>query len=242
MMIKFRLLFFAFVCSTINLSAQSNSADLNLWTSFDVKHQPTKKIELTAQFLSRFDKNITQLNANYFSLDASRKLGNGLRLLFESRFSTSSSWDKLRFGIGFQKSIKLDSLGKSELKIRGLYQYQYSLAEDIRYGIELPQQNFRLRISWTNKIFKKTYLTIQSEPMWRSEDGDFFFRRVRSNVSIKRLLPGPWSIELGYTRQINFNNPSNINILTTGVSYEWKKKTKPKKNPINPLKVSPSRK
>ena len=76
--------------------------------------------------------------------------------------------------------------------------------------------------------------------MWRSEDGDFFFRRVRSNVNIKRLLPGPWSIELGYTRQINFNNPSNFNIITTGVSYEWKKKTKPKKNPINPLKVSPS--
>jgi hypothetical protein len=241
-MIKFRLFFLAIVCSSVNISAQSNAADLNLWTSFDVKHQPTKKIELTAQFLSRFDKNITQLNANYFSLDASRKLGNGFRLLFESRFSTSSSWDKLRFGIGLQKSIKLDSLGKSELKIRGLYQYQYSLAEDIRYGIELPQQNYRLRISWVKKIYKKTYLTIQSEPMWRSENGDFFFRRVRSNFTIKRLLPGPWSIELGYTRQINFNNPSNINIVTTGISYEWKKKSKPKKNPINPLKVSPSKK
>ena len=240
-MIKYRLLCLLFVCSLVNTSAQSNAADLNLWTSFEVKHQPTKKVELTAQFLSRFNQNITQLNANYFSLDASRKLGNGLRILLESRFSTSYNWDRLRFGIGLQKTIKLDSLGKSEFKLRGLYQYQYSLAEDIRYGIELPQQNFRFRVSFTNKIFKKTYLTIQSEPMWRMEDGDFFFRRVRSNVSIKRLLPGPWSIELGYTRQMNFNDPSNFNIVTTAVEYEFKKKGKSKKKPINPLKVSPSK-
>lgn len=241
-MIKYKFLILVFFCFSVSIWAQPNQTDLNLWTSLDIKHQPTKKIELTAQFLSRFDKNISQLNANYFSLDASRKLGKGFRFLLESRFSTSSSWDRLRFGIGFQKSLKLDSLGKSELKFRALYQYQYSLAEDVRYGLELPLQNFRLRVSWTNKIFKKTYLTIQSEPMWRSENGDFYFRRVRSNATIKRLLPGPWAIEIGYTRQFNFNDPSNIHILVTSISYELKKNVKPKKNPINPLKVSPSKK
>lgn len=241
-MIKIKLITLVLLGFSNLLLAQSIQKDLNLWTSLDLKHQPTKKIELTAQFLSRFDRNITKLNANYFSLDASRKLGNGWRFLFETRFSTSSSWDKLRFGAGFQKSFKLDSLGKSEIKFRALYQYQYSLAQDVRYGIEVPQQNFRFRLSWTKKLMKKTYLTIQSEPLWRIEAGDFFFRRVRSTASIKRSLPGPWSIELGYTRQLNFNNLSDIQIITTSISYELKKKAKTKKNPINPLKVSPTKK
>lgn len=231
-MIK-KLLFSAFL-STITLvaSAQADQRDLHLWTAIEASHKLNKKIELSAQFQSRFDREVNRLRGNYFSIDASRKLGNGYRLLLDARFATSSRWDKYRFGIGFQKNIKLDEKGKSEIKLRALYQYQFFAGANAQYGLEVPQQNFRFRASFKRKIAKKTYLTIQSEPMWRTEAASFFFRRVRSTINLKRSLPGPWEIQVGYTRQFNFNNPADIQIVSTTLSYELKRKAKAEKRTI----------
>lgn len=222
---------FLFAFSTV-VSAQVDQRDLHLWTAIEVNHKLNKKIDLSAQFQSRFDREVNRLRGNYFSIDASRKLGKGFRLLLDARFATSSRWDKYRFGIGLQKNIKFDEKGNAELKLRALYQYQFFPTADVQYGIDVPQQNYRFRASFTQKIIKKTYLTIQSEPMWRAEAGSFFFRRVRSTISVKRSLPGPWTIQVGYTRQFNFNNPSDIQIISTTLSYDWKRKSKIEKRTI----------
>ncbi len=220
------------IASTTVVSAQADLRDLHLWTAIEINHKLNKKIELSVQFQSRFDREVNRLRGNYFSIDASRKLGNGFRLLLDARFATSSRWDKCRFGIGLQKNIKFDEKGNSELKLRALYQYQFFPTADVQYSIDIPQQNYRFRASFTTKIIKKTYLTIQSEPMWRAEAGSFFFRRVRSTVSVKRSLPGPWAIQVGYTRQLNFNNPVDIQIISTTLSYDWKRKAKAEKRTI----------
>jgi hypothetical protein len=224
----------AFVCP-LAAFAQGDQRDLHLWTAIEVNHKLNQKVELSAQFQSRFDREVNRLRGNYFSIDASRKLGKGFRLLFDARFATSSQWDKYRFGIGLQKNIKFDEKGNTELKFRANYQYQFFPTADVQYGIYVPQQNFRIRASFNKKIIKKTYLTIQSEPMWRAEAGSFFFRRVRSTISVKRSLPGPWAIQVGYTRQFNFNNPADIQIVSASLSYEFKRKPKAKTLPFNPV-------
>lgn len=224
-------LFCCFILVTTSVSAQALRRDFNIWAGFEVKHQITKKFELSVQFQSRFRDNASQLRGNYFSIDASRKLGKGYRLLFDARFATSPNWDKYRFGLGLQKTIKFDPKGNSEIKIRTLYQYQFFPSAQAIYGIDEAQQNYRFRISFNQKIFKKTYLTIQSEPMWRLQGGEFFFRRLRSAIIIKRSLPGPWTIEAGFARQLNFNRRANINIASIGISYEIKKKKKAKIQP-----------
>lgn len=233
MMIRKILVAASFLVFSLAVSAQGDQRDLQLWTAIEVNHKLNSKVELSAQFQSRFDREINRLRGNYFSIDASRKLGNGFRLLLDARFATSSRWDKYRFGIGLQKNIKFDEKGNAELKLRALYQYQFFPTADIRYGIDVPQHNFRFRASFTKKIIKKTYLTIQSEPMWRAEAGSFFFRRVRSTISVKRSLPGPWAIQVGYTRQFNFNNPADIQIVSTTLSYDWKRKAKAEKRTIS---------
>ena len=235
MMIKKILVSVFVIASTSIVFAQADQRDFHLWTAIEVNHKLNKKTELSAQFQSRFDREVNRLRGNYFSIDASHKLGKGYRLLLDARFATSSRWDKYRFGIGLQKNIKFDEKGNSELKLRALYQYQFFPTADVQYGIDVPQQNCRFRASFTKKIIKKTYLTIQSEPMWRAEAGSFFFRRVRSTISVKRSLPGPWAIQVGYTRQFNFNNPADIQIVSASLSYELKRKPKAKTLPFNPV-------
>jgi hypothetical protein len=48
-------------------------------------------------------------------------------------------------------------------------------------------------------------------------------------------LPGPWAIQVGYTRQFNFNNPADIQIVSASLSYELKRKPKAKTLPFNPV-------
>lgn len=222
----------SFILFTGNIFAQAVRSDFNFWGGFEVKHQVSKKFEISVQFQSRFDKDANRLRGNYFNLDGSRKLGKGFRILFETRFATSANWDKYRFGLGLQKTIKLNAKGHSEIKIRTLYQYQFFPTADEIYGIDEAQQNYRFRISYNQKLVKKTYFTFQSEPMWRLEGGEFFFRRLRTTASIKRSLPGPWTIEAGYSRQLNFNRRAKIDIVSLGLSYEIKRKKKVKVKPV----------
>lgn len=211
------------------LDAQVVRRDIHLWTSVEINRKLTSKAEVSFQFQNRIDRRLNRLRGNYFSIDYSHKLRNGFKLLTDVRFATSARWDKYRIGVGIQKNFKLDTKGKNEIKLRALYQYQFFQNALPRFGIDFPQQNFRFRASFSKKIIKKTTLIIESEPMWRYEGNDFFFRRIRSSISVKKSLPGPWTLETGYTRQFNFNNRADFQIVFASLSYEWGKKNKKSK-------------
>lgn len=235
-----KLLFSIIVFSLSMLPSFSQNVrrDFHLWTSLEFNRKVSKNLDFSCQIQNRMDRNINRLRGNYLSFDASYKLAKGVRMVFDARLATSARWDKYRFGVGFQKTIKLKDKAKSELRFRALYQYQFFPTSDERFGIDAPQQNFRFKATFTQKIFKKTYLILQAEPLWRAESGDFFFRRFRAISSIKRSLPGPWTLQADYISQFNFNERAHFNILSFRLEYTWKdkkKKDKKKKksNPTN---------
>lgn len=224
MMIKKCILPALFCWALLPLNAQNIPSDVQLWSSAEITGSPAKKLDLSGSFQSRLDQNVSRLRGNYFSIEASRKIASGLRILVNARFATSNRWDRYRFGVGIQRNIKWGASGKSEIKLKFQYQYQFEPGFDIRYGINTPQQNLRFKTTWDRKIIKKTILSLSVEPLWRIEASETFFRRVRYTAIVKRSLPGPWTLEAGYTYQQVYNNPGRAHIARIGLSYELKRK------------------
>jgi hypothetical protein len=113
-------------------------------------------------------------------------------------------------------------LSGTTVKLRALWQLQAFPGSDIRYGINVPQQNYRIRFTVRQKILKKTWINLHTEPLWRAEPGTFEFNRIRSTVQLERSLPGPWSLTLGYLRQNGFNRGTNMQAIVFEVQYFFK--------------------
>jgi hypothetical protein len=206
------------------LFAQSNTYDQQIWAGASIDYKEIRKLDLGVTFQSRFDRNAQRLRGNYLTAEASYKIGKGFRFLGAIRGATSSRWDKLRISTGFSKNI---DLGKTTiLKIRGLCQYQVFSGSYLRYGLNVPQNNFRLRVSIKQKIARKTWLTLQTEPLWRKELKKTNLYRLRSALQIEYALPGPWSISMAYIIQQGLGRSTNFNALVCNANYELKLKKK----------------
>lgn len=208
-------------------SAQTDAYDWQIWSEVSLDYNEIPKLDLGLSFQNRLDQQLTRLRGNYITLDASYKLGKGLRALAAIRGATSSRWDKLRFSAGLSRSV---DFGKTtSFKIRTLIQHQVFAGSDVRYSLNLPQQNYRIRLTLRQKLIKKTWLNVHTEPMWRSEGNAFGFYRLRSSLQIERALPGPWTMNVGYMIQQGFNRSSNFQALIAGISFNLKPKREEKK-------------
>jgi hypothetical protein len=224
MMIK-RLLICGFFLP-LSVSAQLGNYDWHLWTEANVEYKELPKLDVGLGFQNRLDQNISRLRGNYLTLEASYKVGKGIRLIAGMRGATSPRWDQLRFSAGISRGF---DFGKNtSLKFRLLFQHQVFSGSDIQYGLNLPQQNYRIRLSFRQKLLKKTWFILHSEPMWRSNNDNFYFIRIRSSAQIERSLPGPWSIYAGYLLQFGFNGAANFQGGLLGVNYELRFSTKEK--------------
>jgi hypothetical protein len=206
------------------LWAQETPYDKQLWSGLNVEFNEISKLDLGLSYQSRFDRNIQRFRGSYITANASYKLKKGFRWVVAMRAASSPRFDKLRFSGGFTKNFEL---GKStSIKLRALWQYQMLSGSDLRYGLNVPQQNYRFRISIKQKIARKTWITLQTEPLWRKELQAIHINRLRSSVQIDRSLPGPWSVSMGYIIQQGLGRGTNFHGLLCEISYELKFKKK----------------
>jgi hypothetical protein len=224
MMIR-RIVLFYFLGHSA-LLAQKTPYDKQLWSGINLEFNEIKKLNLGLSYQSRFDRNIERFKGSYVTAEAAYKFGKGIRLLGAIRGASSARWDKLRFSAGLSKNFELGK--RTELKLRFLWQYQVFTGSDVRYGLEVPQHNYRFRLSIKQKIAQKTWITLQTEPLWRKELQEVNLNRIRTSLQLERSLPGPWSVSLGYMNQIGFNGNSNVHALLVTMVYELKFKSKVK--------------
>lgn len=212
--------FFLPIVANAQLSEQAT------WISFEVKREVSKKIDLELSQQIRLDRNSTRIRGHYSNVDLSFKLGKGWQALAEARFSTSARWDRIRYGAGLSKRWKLGGKGKPELRLRVLFQRQFHLLSDPEFGINPPQNNYRIKLGYERKLIRKMRLMAYAEPMWRSEASETFARRIRLGLQLNRSLPGPFNLSLGYVWQRNLNMLRTFHIVQAGISMNWKRKTK----------------
>ena len=218
MMIRGIVFFWLF--APLYLYSQSDSYDWQLWSGFSIENNDFERLNLGLSYQNRLDRDISRIRGHYTTLDASYKWRKKIRLLAAVRFASSERWDKLRLSMGISRSF--DLLSGTTVKLRALWQFQAFPGSDIRYGINVPQQNYRCRFTLRHKIFKKTWINLHTEPLWRAEPGTFEFNRIRSTVQLERSLPGPWSLTLGYLRQNGFNRGTNMQAILFEMQYFFK--------------------
>lgn len=196
------------------------------WWSLSAETNLSKKwtLELTEQIRMTHDP--LGLRGSYSSMGLEYKLGKGWRVVGGLRYSTSSRFDRLRYGFGIQKRISLGKAIKGELRLRALYQYQHHWLSMPEYGINPPIQNIRFMARYDFKLAKKTRMNVFAEPLWRFEASEGFFHRYRAGIAVERELPGPFSISVGYTLQQVFSKPSITHISRLGLNYTFKRSRK----------------
>ncbi|MFN5371547.1 MAG: hypothetical protein ACK5B6_08810 [Bacteroidia bacterium] len=219
-----RGILFLFLFAPLYIHSQSDAYDWQLWSGFSIENNDINRLDLGLSYQNRLDRAISRVRGHYTTLDASYKWRKKVRLLAAVRFASSERWDKLRLSLGATQSFEL--LSGTTIKFRGLWQIQAYPGSEIRYGINVPQQNYRFRFSLRQKILKKTWLNLHTEPLWRAEPGILEFNRIRSSVQLERALPGPWSLTLGYLRQNGFNRGANMQAIVFEVQYFFKLRKK----------------
>jgi hypothetical protein len=220
-------LFLILLLSTCKLSAQSR--DFQVWNALALNQDLKKGFDLSAQYQSRIDKDISRFRGSYISATIGYKLNKHWTAEAGIRYSTSNRWDRIRYSVGIGRSWKWDKL---ELSAKAKYQYQYYLESLPEWGINPPAQNFRLKLGAEQKIIKKLKVFVSTEPMFRYKASEFYFRRVRNTVGIKWSPIKRTSFEASYIWQPQWNSDAIIQVMQFNVSYDLpkmgKKKTKEK--------------
>jgi hypothetical protein len=203
----------------------AQTQDVQLWNAIELKQDLPKKFDLSIQYQSRIDKDISRFRGSYISTTVGYKLNKHWSAEAGIRYSTSNRWDRIRYSVGIGGQWKWKGW---ELSSKFKYQYQFYLASMPEYGINPPVQNFRLKLGAEHKLVKKLKVFVSSEPMFRYKSSEFYFRRVRNTAGLRWSPSKKLGIEASYVWQPQWNAAATIQVMQLNVSYSlpkhWKKK------------------
>ena len=201
--------------------SQAQISDFQVWNAIELRQDLRKGFDLSAQYQSRIDQNASRFRASYFSTSLGYKLSKTVSLDANIRFSTSSSWDRLRYGFGINAHGKLAGFNLSA-KLK--YQYQHFLQSMPEYGINPSISNFRLKLEAERKIVKKLKAFISSEPMYRFEESSLYFKRLRNTIGLKWSPNKKTTLEASYIFQPMWNSRKTIQVIQFNISVDLPKK------------------
>lgn len=201
--------------------SQAQTSDFQVWNAIELRQDLRKGFDLSAQYQSRIDQNASRFRASYISTSLGYKLSKTVSLDANIRFSTSSSWDRLRYGFGITAHGKLAGFNLSA-KLK--YQYQHFFKSMPEYGINPSISNFRLKLEAERKIAKKLKAFISSEPMYRFEESSLYFRRLRNTIGLKWSPNKKTTLEASYIFQPMWNSRKTIQVVQFNISIDLPKK------------------
>jgi hypothetical protein len=203
----------------------AQTQDVQLWNAIELKQDLPKKFDLSIQYQSRIDKDISRFRGSYISSTLGYKLNKHWSAEAGIRYSTSNRWDRIRYSVGIGGQWKWKGW---ELSSKFKYQYQFYLESMPEYGINPPAQNFRLKLGAEHKLVKKLKVFVSSEPMCRYKSSEFYFRRVRNTAGLRWSPTKKLGIEASYIWQPQWNSDATIQVMQLNLSYSlpkhWKKK------------------
>ena len=206
--------------------SQAQRSDFQVWNAIELRQDLRKGFDVSAQYQSRIDQNASRFRASYFSSSLGYKLSKTFSLDADIRYSTSSSWDRLRYGLGINAHGKLAGLNLSA-KLK--YQYQHFLQQMPEFGINPSISNFRLKLEAERKIVKKLKAFISSEPMSRFEESSLYFKRMRNSIGLKWSPNKKTTLEASYIFQPEWNSRKTIQVMQFNISFDLPKKWNHKK-------------
>ena len=210
---------------------KSQTSDFQLWNAVELKQDLPKGFDLSLQYQSRFDKDITRFRGSYISVAGGYKLNKTFSADAGLRFSTSSRWDRLRYSAGISGQWKKSGWNFSA---KFKYQYQFYLAAMPENGINPPAHNLRLKLGAEHKITKKLKAFLSSEPLYRIQESEGYLRRIRNTAGIIWSPIKRMSFEAAYIWQPQWNSARIVHIAQFNIAYDLPK-IKKRKNTSTPV-------
>ena len=167
------------IAAAVAVHAQTQVFSLRSAAGLKANFSHDLSLSLDAQ--SRIGNNLLQFGGMYYTLSAKYKITDELKVAPELRLASSSMWDKVRYGIGVEYKI---DLGKIDLELRALYQFEHYSQSIADVGQYPDKQNLRCRLLAEYKIKKRLHLFASVEPQYRIEESIGSFQRIRNVVGV----------------------------------------------------------
>ena len=222
---KIRFFIFILFCLMLDFT-QAQTSDFQVWNAIELRQDLRKGFDLSAQYQSRIDQNASRFRASYFSSSLGYKLSKNFSLDADIRYSSSKSWDRLRYGIGMNTHGKIAGLNLSA-KLK--YQYQHFIQRMPEYGINPAFHNFRVKMEAERKVAKKLKAFFSSEPMVRFEASSLYYKRIRNTIGLKWSPNKKTTLEASYIFQPEWNSRKTIQVMQFNISFDLPKKWNRKK-------------
>lgn len=200
------------------IPAVAQEQDFLVRSSLGIKANVTEDVSLQIQAQSRLKTNAQEFGGMYYTLSPKIELTKELSLSPEVRFATSALWDKTRYGLGVQYKI---DLGKLELSLRTLYQYEYYVQSIPEIGQYPDKQNIRFRIQAEYKLKKRLYAFASIEPQVRIEEQEAWFQRVRNVLGIEWEFTKHHALTASVFIQPQYNSSFSKLNYVAAVGYEF---------------------
>jgi hypothetical protein len=217
-----KIKFFIFIVACLMIeSAQAQTSDFQLWNAIELRQDLRKGFDVSMQFQSRFDNNASQFRGSYMSSKLGYSLSKIVSLDADIRYSTSSSWDRIRYGIGINAQGKTAGFNLSA-KLK--YQYQHFLQRVPEFGINPPIHNFRIKFGVERKIVKKLKVFLSVEPLYRQKSTTLYFKRIRNTIGLQWSPIKKTTLEASYIYQPQWNSSKTIHVMQFSISHDLPKK------------------
>ena len=223
-----RRLILGLVCLFSATSLWSQTPDLKGWAGFEVKRNYRKGFDISAQVQTRWENKLAHFRGNYFSISPSYKLKKNRYLLAETRYATSTRWDKFRFGTGI---VGKHDFGKLDFALKFRYQHEFYLQAWPEIGQNPAKDNFRLKLSAEYKLHKRLDLGLSVEPVYLLEARIGSLKWIRNTIKLDWEFTKRHHIEFAYFYQPTFDELEVDQNHVLAFNYAWElRKQKKKKN------------
>mgnify|MGYP002135937075 CR=1 FL=1 len=204
--------------SALGLRAQQNQGDFSTWYWLQFKYKATKKLNINAQFQSRFNHNSTDFDKSNFFLSGEYKFTKNLSAEVLTQYTTSytSNQYTLYSGINYRFNIRF-----MQLYYRTSIQSKTNhFSSDFNYNNPYSEWRNRLRLSipfhqdWVFSLSTEPYLNLE-------KNKSAYFSRIRNIAQLSYNFNDFHTMTMFYLVEPTLNAYySNKNNFVLGFTYQ----------------------
>jgi len=215
------VVFFLGMC----VQAYSQVKDAGLWTSISLKKDLKNDFQLSADFESRRNENLAEMDGAFVDLSLKRKLSKHFDVAANYRFGNKRELDN-SYSLRQRWSLDLSTdyqVWEFKVQYRSRFQLNQKdlQSEERRLGY---QSGWRNKFSAEIKLFKKTELDVAVELFLSEDEESWYLSDIRYATAISYKLKKRQYLKVGfiYQRELQTDNPLFEYITTIGYSLELK--------------------
>jgi hypothetical protein len=197
-------------------TSRSDPTDLQSWQSVGLNFNLPNRWEAGLKYRARFVDNSTVFRGSYLYAEVGRELSKHFSALSEYRLALVDDGTHHRLGLGMQADA---NLGKTEVSLRPLLQYQKQVFEDEGDGTDADAY-LRTRFKVEHPVTKALDVYVATEPYLKF-GVDSPLDNVRNTVGLQLEYAKRRKAELFYIYRPDYGKSYNRTFHVIGVDLDF---------------------